>query len=233
MEIDPRRLVAQLAVAVIVADGRVTTGELEELGLLDCLGLGRLSGLAEEEMRNAVNRPIDVRAACGLLREQLPDAAPTILGTLAAIAAADEDVSEPERKLLAEVASELGLAPAEAERILAAVFQAVGLEAPPEPAAPPPYPAGQASVDPRLSRALLVLGLGSLTGRADLDASYRRHVERYDPAKVLELGPDFAALAVRKLAEVTDAYQLAVDALSNTMSATTTGLPDLPTSRPA
>jgi DnaJ-domain-containing protein 1 len=215
MEIDPRRLVAQLAVAVTVADGRVTAGEMEELRLLDCLGLGRLSGLVEEEMRSAVHRPIDVRAACGLLREQLPDAAPTILGTLAAIAASDQDVSEPELKLLAEVASELGLAPAEAERILGAVFRSAPPETAREPAALPPQPAAHVPVDPGLGRALLVLGLDTLTGRADLDVSYRRLIERYDPAKVIELGPDFAALAVRKLAEVTDAYQIVVDALQS------------------
>jgi DnaJ-domain-containing protein 1 len=213
MEIDPRRLVAQLAAAVILADGRVTSGELEELSLLDCLGLGRLSNLAAEEIRSAVHQPIDVRAACCHLRAQLPDAAPTILGALAAIAAADQNVSEPETKLLADVASELGLAPAEAERILGAVFQAVQPETAPEPAAQPPQPTAPAPVDPQVGRALLVLGLDSLDGRAELDSSYRRLVERYDPAKVLELGPDFAALAVRKLAEVTDAYQTAVDAL--------------------
>jgi DnaJ-domain-containing protein 1 len=215
MDIDPRRLVAQLAAAVIVADDRVTAGELEELGLLDCLGLGGLSGLAEEEMRSAVHRPIDVGTACRLLRTELPDAAPTILGALAAIAAADQEVSEPEMKLLADVASGLGLAPAEAERILAAVFQAVQPETVRKPAATPPQSAVPAPVDPELGRALLVLGLDSLGGRADLDASYRRLVERYDPAKVLELGPDFAALAVRKLAEVTDAYQVAVDAVQS------------------
>ena len=139
MEIDPPRLVAQLAAAVILADGRVTSGELDELGLLDMLGLGTLSGLAEEEMRSAVHRPIDLRAACRLLREQLPDAAPTILGALAAVAASDRDLSEAELELLAEIASELGLAPAEADRILDAVFRLSELEtaAPPPPARSP------------------------------------------------------------------------------------------------
>jgi DnaJ-domain-containing protein 1 len=205
---------------VIVADGRVTAGELEELGLLDCLGLGRLSELAQEEMRRAVDQPIDVRTACGLLREQLPDAAPTILGALAALAASDQDVSEPELKLLADMASELGLALAEAEAILGAVFRSTQPGAtrasgvPSQQAARPSLePAAHAPIDAGLGHALLVLGLNNLTGRADLDVSYRRLIERYDPAKVIDLGPDFAALAVRKLAEVTDAYQVAVDAL--------------------
>ncbi len=212
MEIDPPRLVAQLAAGVILADGRVTADEMDELGLLDELGLGTLSGLVEEEMRGAPQRPIDVRTTCRLLREQFPDAAPTILAALAAIAAADQDLSEAELEVLAEVGSDLGLAPPEAERILDAVFRIVE----PETTAPaPPQPAAHPPLDPRLGRALLVLGLDTLTGRADLDLSYRRLIERYDPAKVIELGPDFAAVAVRKLAEVTDAYRLAVEALQS------------------
>ena len=212
MEKDLPRLVAQLAAAVILADGRVTADEMDELGLLDELGLGTLSGLAEEEMRSALQRPIDVRAACRLLREQLPDAAPTILAALASIAASDEDLSEAELEVLAEVASDLGLASVETERILDAVFRL----AEPATAAPvPPQPAAHPSLDPQLDRALLVLGLDTLARRADLDQSYRRLIERYDPAKVIDLGPDFAAVAVRKLAEVTDAYRLAVEALQS------------------
>ena len=46
MESDTRRLLAQLAVAVIAADGRVTSSELEAVARLDDLGLGRLSTLA-------------------------------------------------------------------------------------------------------------------------------------------------------------------------------------------
>lgn len=210
MEIDPPRLVARLAAAVILADGRVTSGEMDDLGLLDNLGLGTLSRLAEEEMRSAVHRPIDVLAVCRLLREQLPDAAPTILGALAAVAASDQDLSEAELELLAELASELGLAPTEADRILDAVFR---LTKPETTALPSPQPAAHPTLDPRLGRALRLLGLDTLTGRTDLDLSYQRLIERYDPAKVIELGPDSAAVAVRKLAEVTDAYQVALEAL--------------------
>jgi DnaJ-domain-containing protein 1 len=146
------------------------------------------------------------------LREQLPDAAPTILAALASIAASDEDLSEAELEVLAEVASDLGLASVETERILDAVFRL----AEPATAAPvPPQLAARPSLDPQLDRALLVLGLDTLARRADLDQSYRRLIERYDPAKVIDLGPDFAAVAVRKLAEVTDAYRLAVEALQS------------------
>jgi DnaJ-domain-containing protein 1 len=218
MEIDPRRLLARLAAAVITADGRITTGELEALARLDNLGLGRLSGLVEEETRRSVEWPVDYGATCALLRERLPDAAPVIVAALAELAAADGELSEAELKLLGDAAARLGLAPAETHHILASVFgpsEPVAARAPEPSPEPQPQPAAPRVVRPDLARALGVLGLHAPAGRADLDASYRRLVERYDPARVIELGPDFVALAVRKLGEVTDAYQLAVDALGS------------------
>jgi DnaJ-domain-containing protein 1 len=221
MEIDPRRLIAQLAVAVIAADGRIAADEVTALGCLNNLGLGRLSELVEEEMRSAVHRPIDVRAACALLRERLPAAAPVILAALATLAAADGDLSERELDMLGDAASQLGLAPAEAQHILASVFGplqgAVGREPAPLPQPPrqptQPEPVPPPVLAPGLAHALHVLGAAASANRADLDASYRRLIERYDPARVIDLGPDFATLAVRKLIEVTDAYELATHAL--------------------
>ena len=75
MESDTRRLLAQLAVAVIAADGRVTSSELEAVARLDDLGLGGLSTLVEEELRAAAQRRIDLGATCRLLRERVPEAA--------------------------------------------------------------------------------------------------------------------------------------------------------------
>ena len=192
--------------------------EVTALPCLDNLRLGRLSELMEEEMRSAVHRPIDVRAACALLRERLPAAAPVIL---AALAASDRDLSERELDILGDAASQLGLAPAEAQHILASVFGplqgAVGREAAPLPQPPrqptQPEPVPPPVLEPGLARALHVLGVAASADRADLDASYRRLIERYDPARVIDLGPDFATLAVRKLIEVTDAYELATHAL--------------------
>ena len=68
---------------------------------------------------------------------------------------------------------------------------------------------------PGAQHALALLGLDASARRADLDEAYRRLVERYDPSKVIELGADFAALAVRKLGELTDAYEIVADALSS------------------
>lgn len=211
MEGDPRRLLAQLAVAVIAADGRVTTSELEAVARLDDLGLGRLSTLVEEELRSAAHRRIDLAATCRLLRERVPDAAPVILAALAQLAASDRALAEGELDLLGQAAAALGLSQAEAQEVLSSALSGPARSAEPPAAAPPPA----ARVAPGVSHALALLGLDASAGRGDLDERYRLLVERYDPAKVIQLGPDFAALAIRKLAQLTDAYEIVADALSS------------------
>ena len=44
------RLIARLGVAIIAADGRITTAELAALARLDRLGLGPLGEVAREEI---------------------------------------------------------------------------------------------------------------------------------------------------------------------------------------
>jgi hypothetical protein len=39
-----------------------------------------------------------------------------------------------------------------------------------------------------------------------VDAAYRAVIERYQPIKVIDLGPEFAVLAVRRLAAATAAF---------------------------
>jgi uncharacterized tellurite resistance protein B-like protein len=56
-------------------------------------------------------------------------------------------------------------------------------------------------------RAWRMLGIEPGASRAELDAAYVALVRHYDPAKVTDLGPEFAALAVRRLAEITAAYE--------------------------
>jgi DnaJ-domain-containing protein 1 len=214
MEADPRRLLAQLAVAVIAADGRVTTSELEAVARLDDLGLGRLSALVEEELRSATHRRIDLGATCRLLRERVPDAAPVILAALAQLAASDRALAESELALLGQAASGLGLSSADAQEILSSVLS--GPAPSPAPAAAPATPQPPApGVAPPVGQALALLGLDASARRAELDERYRQLVARYDPAKVIDLGPDFAALAIRKLGELTDAYEVVADALSS------------------
>jgi len=64
---DRRRLIARLAVAIMVADGRITASERDALERFDRLGLGPLAALAEDEIRRAMQHPIDVRGTCASL----------------------------------------------------------------------------------------------------------------------------------------------------------------------
>jgi len=229
---DPRRLIARLAVAVMVADGRITTPEFDALGRLDELGLGPLSDLAKEEIRSAVTRPIDLRATCDGLARATPEAAAVILSVLAEIAASDGAVSPAELDTLRSVAAALGLNAAETAHIVTAAMAEYGATLGTETAAPSETQPGSMRREPvsvtrdpdedaapppgaqhaELQRAYSVLGIDAATSRARLDAAYLALVERYDPAKVADLGADFVALAVRKLAEVTAAFETAVDA---------------------
>jgi len=54
---DLGRLIARLAVAVIAADGRITTAELAALARVDDLDLGPLSDVAREEIERAIHGP--------------------------------------------------------------------------------------------------------------------------------------------------------------------------------
>ena len=63
-----------------------------------------------------------------------------------------------------------------------------------------------------LDRARDMLGVGPHATREDVDAAYLRLVSFYDPAKVIDLGPEFVVLSVRRLGQATTAYQIAVNA---------------------
>jgi len=232
MDADPRRLIARLAVAVMVADGQITPSEYEALERLDGLGLGPLSDLAEDEIRNATRQPIDLRATCEGLAQATPEAAAVIMSVLAEIAASDRSVSRAELETLHTVAKLLGLNGSDAAHILSAVMSEYGAtlcgddsvrsgDLPPsrpervsvirngdgEAAATAP-----ATEHAELQHAYRVLGIDAATSRAHLDAAYLGLVERYNPVKVAGLGAEFAALAVRKLVEATAAFETVLEA---------------------
>ena len=64
-----------------------------------------------------------------------------------------------------------------------------------------------------LDRARDMLGVGPHATREEVDAAYLRLVSFYDPAKVMDLGPEFVVLSVRRLGQATTAYQIAVNAV--------------------
>jgi DnaJ-domain-containing protein 1 len=206
------RLITRLAVAVIAADGRITTPELEALGRLDRLGLGSLAAVAREEIERATQKPVDVAATCSALAPLGDKATALVLNILAALVASDGQLAPREREVFDSVAGHLGVGPAAAWRILDAA-----ISPPSRSVAQGVSPASQggaaATPRPSVQRAFQVLGLEPGASRSALDTKYLDLVQRYDPARVSDLGAEFAALAVRRLAAITDAYEAAHAAL--------------------
>jgi len=223
-EQDPRRLIVRLAVAVMIADGRITATECDAMAYLDRLGLGPLSTLVEEEVERALRHPIDLIDTCEGLADASPQAAAVILTLLAEIAASDGSVSGKELLTFHTVARQLGLSSMEADHILdlavashgarlvrdiEAVSAASKVMVPPTPEphhAPPRNGSGVPAGAPDLKRACRILGVTAAADREQVDRAYIALVERYNPIELATLGPEFAALAVRKLAEATAAF---------------------------
>jgi DnaJ-domain-containing protein 1 len=216
-EQDPRRLIVRLAVAVMLADGRITAPEYDAMAHLDRLGLGPLSGLVEQEVERASVRPIDLVDTCEGLADASPQAAAVILTLLAEVAASDGTVSGRELATFNTAAKQLGLSSIEADHILDLAMSAhkarfVRDETPARGAReiPPVVSAGaRPSARPLdLQRAYRTLGITAACDRERVDAAYMALVERYNPAQLAAFGPEFAVLAVRKLAELTAAFEV-------------------------
>jgi DnaJ-domain-containing protein 1 len=222
-EVDPRRLIARLAAAVMIADGRITPNECDAAMQLDDLGLGPLSQFVEEEVERAMSCPIDVAVTCAGLADANPQAAAVILTALAQVAACDRTLSPPEIEVLTTMAEHLGLSVEDAVHIMESVLrpsattwdeEKSGETVKIRTASPSgPGQSGSSSCDPSLENAYRLLGVAPGASRALIESAYLGLVERYNPAKVIDLGPEFAALAVRRLSEVTSAFQVALAAL--------------------
>jgi DnaJ-domain-containing protein 1 len=206
------RLIARLAAAVIAADHRITSSELASSERLDRLNLGALGGILRDEIERAVHAPIDVAATCAALPRLGDDGAALVLTALADLVASDRVVALRERDVFFTIARDLGVAPAQAARILDAAISPDGR---PE-TVPTPSFEGRPEAAPFSGHgAFLVLGLEPGASRSRIETTYREALEHYDPLRMArELGPDFAALAVRRLAKITDAYEAALDTRS-------------------
>jgi hypothetical protein len=198
------RLIARLAVAILAADGRITAAERAALGRLDDLGLGRLADVAEEEIEAALHAPIDVRATCAALPRLGDGSATLLLEVLAELAGTDRLLAPRERDVFDMVASHLGVDGEGAGHILAAAYA---------PAAAEPPPADTAPSD-ACALAFRILALAPTADRERIEAAYLELVQRFDPARIGELGAEFAALAVWRLAAITEAYETALASVS-------------------
>jgi hypothetical protein len=197
------RLIARLAAAVIAADHRITSPELERL---DGLGLGALGALVRDEIERASCDPVHVAATCAALPPLGEDAATLVLTALAELVTSDRVVALRERDVFRAIAGHLGIRPATATRILEAAISPNGTrETVPEPF--------------RRHPAFRLLGLEPGASRSRIETTYLQLVQRYDPLRMAEeLGPDLAAMAVRRLAVITDAYETALATLEDAPS---------------
>jgi uncharacterized tellurite resistance protein B-like protein len=218
MNDDPRIAIARLAAALMVADARVTSTELAALAGLERLGLGSLEAATREALIEAAEAPIDVSATCAALSAIGPDAGALVLAVLADIVTSDGVIDPREGELLAQIGLYLRVPGRERGEIIhgaatrnAAAAERTGHAIPVRPddeaverAAAPPRTPGVPS--DALAGAYAVLGLQVGAPLAAVESAYRAIVERYQPAKVIDLGPEFAVLAVRRLAAATAAF---------------------------
>jgi hypothetical protein len=203
-----RPAIARLVAAMMVADRRLATAEIDTADRLDRFGLGPLSGHVREELERATRMPIELEQPCAVLRGSGPALIGTVLAILADVAASDGGIDDDERRVFGVIAGRLGAGMTDIADYLDGEAHGDGVAAPrPEASVARTSPA----VDEGAG-ALRALGLGAAANPAEIDAAYLRLVERYDPAKVAPLGADFAALAVRKLAALTELYEVARDA---------------------
>jgi hypothetical protein len=201
----PRVAIARLVAAMMVADRRLTTEEIDEARRLDHIGLGPLSPIVNDELQRATRRPIDVGDACRALSGTGSGLIGTVLSVLADVAASDGAVDDDERRMFATIANRLGARMAEIQDYLEPAEPRGAVET-----AAPAAAAGRGVVQgDDGAETLRAFGLGTTASPADVDAAYLRLVEQYDPVKVAPLGADFVVLAVRKLAALTELYEVA------------------------
>lgn len=109
MEQDVRQRIAEIARAVLTANGRVSTAERRALARLDALGLGSISTLCEAEPLAVGDQSVEWQQACAeLARLDARDRA-AILSALAEIAASDDYVCSREIEAVSRIARLLGL----------------------------------------------------------------------------------------------------------------------------
>jgi uncharacterized tellurite resistance protein B-like protein len=212
---DPRVEVARLAVGVMVADGRIERRELAASAVLDKLGLGGLTPFERRELERLPSHPIDVEDACQGLRGIHPEAAATLVGALAQVAACDGTVSFEESHTLDVIGRRLGLTVEDVQDVIESVVRGhPAWKRHEEPMAETPTPSEKASEGSDAAAesdnalyARRLLGVAADASREAVAAAYLEQIGRYDPNKVSQLGAEFAALAVRKLFEATLAYE--------------------------
>jgi hypothetical protein len=186
----------------------VRSQELVALTEIDLLGLGHLSDIAKEEMLAAVDEPIDLGGTCAGLVRSGPETGAMILTLLSRIAASDGSVSPGEREVFGTIAR--GLEVPDRTRRTSSTPRS-------RPHRGTRHHSRRHLTDRRPHRRRARGAAASVpaariekgASREQLEAAYLAAVERYDPTKMLPFGSDFVRLSVRKLAEITEAFEKA------------------------
>ena len=117
---------AEIAAAVVLADGRLNGKERRALVRLDSLGLGSVSGLVCQEVARCNPGAGDVRVPCAWLRDRGPAVACRIVAALAELAACDGELTPEEIRTVQSVAGLLGLRAVDARILLNAAIVSHG-----------------------------------------------------------------------------------------------------------
>jgi DnaJ-domain-containing protein 1 len=218
---DPAAALARLAVGVMLADGRVTAEEWATARTLDQLGLGPMRERIRAELEEAAAGSLDFAPAIATVAQFPSRARSVVFEVLSQLAAADGELSSGEVAFLErcaaqwQLAAEAGTERSTLEEAAPQLGRRVPIraveETPAREEAQSPEEGGvgvrqQGAEERALEQALAVLGLPPNASAAAVEQAFRTLVQRYDPAAMLDLGPEFVLLAIRRLQQIADAY---------------------------
>lgn len=170
----------RLATAILHAGGRCTESPRRIAGPIASLLMDVLPSQPEDT--------VDLSNACATLRGLGPEPVRVLATALAEIAVVDGSPTAEMRATFTSVTRALDVPAAEGRMLLE---QAIAARLTAFSAEPPAMAAA-----------------GRAASREALDLAYLQEVVRFDPVAMAQLGPEFAALAVHRLADVTLLYEL-------------------------
>lgn len=173
-----------LVSAVMKADGRVVKSELEYVKRFMIHNFGEASAQeAVKLLRDLLKQNIPVNEVCRQIKQNMNYSARLqLLHFLFGISAADGQVNEQERLLIAHIAREMGIGQSDFESIQAMFIRNVNAD-------------------------YKILEIEPSATDEELKKAYRRMAMKYHPDKVSHLGEDFQKAAKEKFQMVNKAYE--------------------------
>ena len=173
-----------LVAAVMKADGKVLKSELDYVKRFMVQNFGEASAVeAIKLLRDLLNQSIPVNEVCRQIRQNMNYSARLqLLHFLFGIANADAHVEENERRLIENVAKEMGIGNRDFESIQAMFVRNVNSD-------------------------YKILEIEPTASNEELKKAYRRMAMKFHPDKVSHLGDDFQKAAKDKFQMVNQAYE--------------------------